>query len=117
MKIPLKPDTKPIQKRPYRLNPWYKEKIKIDLDRVLDAAIIEHVEQSEWVILMVVQDKKIVGEVHIFFDLRKLNDAFLYDPFPTSFTNEALESVGGQEFYSFTYGLSIYHQIKIAKED
>jgi hypothetical protein len=49
--------------------------------------------------------------------LRKLNDAFLHDPFPTPFTDEVLENVGGQEAYSFTYGFIIYHQIKIAPED
>ena len=65
---------------------------------------------------MVVQDKK-TSEIHIFVDLRKLNDAFLHDPFPTPFTDEALEGVGGQEIYSFIDGFSGYHQIRIAKED
>ena len=50
---------------------------------------------------MVVQEKK-NGEVHIFFDLRKLNDVFLHDPFPTPFIDEVLEGVGCQEMYSFT---------------
>jgi hypothetical protein len=65
---------------------------------------------------MVVQDKKI-GEIRICVDLRKLNDACLHDPFPTPFTNEVLDSVGGQEVYSFTDGFLGYHQIRIAKED
>jgi hypothetical protein len=46
-----------------------------------------------------------------------LNDSFLHDPFPTPFTYEVLENVGGHEAYSFTYGFSGYHQIKIALED
>jgi hypothetical protein len=46
--------------------------------------------------------------------LRKLNDYFMHDPFPTPFTDELLENVGGQEAYSFTDGFSWYHQIKIA---
>jgi hypothetical protein len=28
MKIPLKPDARPIRQRPYRLNPVYKKKVK-----------------------------------------------------------------------------------------
>ena len=44
---------------------------------------------------MVVQDKK-TSEVYICVDLRKLNDAFPHDPFPTPFKNEVLESVGGK---------------------
>ena len=31
--------------------------------------------------------------------------------------DEILENVGGQEAYSFTYGFSSYHQIKITLED
>jgi hypothetical protein len=50
-------------------------------------------------------------------DLRKLNDAFLHDSFPTPFTNKVLENLGGQETYSFTNGFSRYHNIKIAQED
>jgi hypothetical protein len=43
---------------------------------------------------MVVQDKKTRG-IKICVDMRKLNDACLHDPFPTPFTDEVLENVGG----------------------
>ena len=49
--------------------------------------------------------------------MRNLNNACLHDPFPTPFTDEVLENVGGHEAYSFTYGFSGYYQIKIAHED
>jgi hypothetical protein len=71
------------------------------------------VEESEWIRLVVVQEKK-QGGIRICVDLRKLNDACLHDPFPTPFTDEVLENVGGQEVYSFTDGFSRYHQIKLA---
>jgi hypothetical protein len=113
MKIPLKPGAKPVRQRPYRLNPKYKEKVKEEIDRMLDAGIIEPMVESEWISPMVVQDKK-TGGIKICVDLRKLNDACLHDPFPTPFTDEVLENVGGKETYSFTDGFSGYHQIKIA---
>jgi hypothetical protein len=116
MKIPLKPGAKPIRQRPYRLNPRYKEKVKAEIDRMLDTGIIEPVEESEWIIPMVVQDKK-TGGIRICVDLRKLNDTCLHDPFPTPFMDEVLENVGGQETYSFTDGFSGYHQIRITQED
>ena len=103
MKIPLKPYARPVKQRPYRLNPKYKEKVKIELDIMLEARIIELVEESEWIIPMVVQNKKI-GEIRICVDLRKLNDACLHDTFSTPFTDEVLDNVGGQEVYSFTDG-------------
>ena len=58
--------------------------------------MIELVEEFEWISLMVVQDKKTADEVRICVDLRKLNDSCLPDPFLTLFTEEVLESVGGQ---------------------
>jgi hypothetical protein len=49
MRIPLNPDARIVKQRPYRLNPKYKEKVKIELDRMLEAGIIEPVEESEWI--------------------------------------------------------------------
>jgi len=46
MRIPLKPNAKPVKKRPYRLNSKYKEQVIIELDRMLEARIIEPVEES-----------------------------------------------------------------------
>ena len=37
MKIPLRPDAKLVRKQPYQLNPHYKEKFKVELDRMLEA--------------------------------------------------------------------------------
>ena len=65
---------------------------------------------------MVVQDKK-TGEVWIYIDLRKLNDACVHDPFSTLFIDEVLEGGGGHEMYSFTDGFCDYRHIRIAKED
>ena len=70
---------------------------------MLEVRIIEPIIESEWIRPMVVQDKKI-GGIIIFVDSRKLNDAFLDNPFPTPFTNEVLENIGGHEAYSFMDG-------------
>jgi hypothetical protein len=115
MKIPLKLDARLVTQRPYRFNPKYKKKVKIELDRMLEAGIIEPMEELEWIIPMVVQDNKI-GYIRICLDLRKMNDACLLDLFPTPFTDEVLDNVGGREVYSFIDGFSGYHQIRNTKE-
>ena len=117
MRIPLKEGLKPVRQRPYRLNLRYKEKVRHEMDKMTVVGIIEAVEESEWVSPMVVQDKKAKGEIKIYVDLRKLNDASIHDPFPTPFTDEVLDNVGGQEVYSFTNGFLGYHHIRIHKED
>lgn len=58
MKITLKPEMNPIMQRPYHLNPKYKEEVRLELDKMLEAWFIEPVEESDWVSLMVVQEKK-----------------------------------------------------------
>jgi hypothetical protein len=90
--------------------------VKENIETMLEVGITETVEESEWIIPMVVQEKKKWG-IRICVYLRKLDDAFLHDPFPTHFTNEFVENVGGKEAYSFTDGFSSYHWIKIALED
>ena len=84
---------------------------------MLDAGIIEHVEESEWISPIVIQDKKKTSKVRIYVNLWKPNDACLHDPFPTPFIDEVLESVRGQEMYSFTDDFYGYHQVRITKED
>eukprot|EP00253_Pinus_taeda_P010514 PITA_10514 len=117
MKITMKLDMKPVKQRPYRLNPKYRERVRTELDKMLAAGIIEPVEESNWVSPIVVQEKKQKEEIRICMDLWKLNDSCVHDPFPTLFTDEFLDNVGGQEAYSFIDGFSGYHQIKIAPED
>jgi hypothetical protein len=79
--------------------------VKEEIDRMWEIGTIEPIEEFEWISPMVVQEKKQVG-IQICVDLRKLDDVFLHDPFPTPFTDEVLENVGGQEAYSFTDELS-----------
>ena len=44
MKISLKVDVKLVRQRPYRLNLRYKERVKAELDRMLEDGIIDPVE-------------------------------------------------------------------------
>jgi len=97
MKINLKPDAKPIEQCPYWLNPKYKEKVREELDNMLVAGIIESVEEFIWVSPTVVQENKMKGDVSIYVDLRKLNNACIHDPFPTPFTNEVLDNLADKK--------------------
>eukprot|EP00253_Pinus_taeda_P023213 PITA_23213 len=63
MNITLKPDAKPVKQRPYCLNPKYKKKVCKELEKMLEAEIIEPVEESDWVSLMLVQEKKQHDEI------------------------------------------------------
>jgi hypothetical protein len=94
MKIPLKPEAILVRQRYYILNLVYKQKVKEEIDQMLEDGIIKLVEESEWISPMVVQEQKQEG-IRICVYLRELNDACLHDPFPTPFTEGVLENVGG----------------------
>jgi hypothetical protein len=67
----------------------YKKKVKEEIGIMLEAGIIETVEESKWISPMVVQEKK-QGGIMICVDLRKLNYACLHDPFHTPFIDEGV---------------------------
>jgi hypothetical protein len=54
IKIQLKLDAKPVKRRPYQLNPKYKEKVCKELSHMLDHGIIVLVEESDWISLVMV---------------------------------------------------------------
>jgi hypothetical protein len=54
MKIELKLGSNPVRHRPYRLNPKVKEKVKREIDKMLEARLIFAVEEVEWVIPIVI---------------------------------------------------------------
>jgi hypothetical protein len=62
MKMPLKPISRPVKQRPYRSNPKYKQKVKIELDRMLEVEIIKPVEESKWIIPSFTDGFSIVGK-------------------------------------------------------
>jgi hypothetical protein len=57
MKLQFTLDAKSVKRRPYHLNPKYKEKVCKDLDRMLDARIIVPMEDLDWISPMMVQPK------------------------------------------------------------
>ena len=54
MNIPLRLEERSIRQRPYRLNPIYKQKVRDEIERILEADIIEPVKESKWISPMVV---------------------------------------------------------------
>jgi hypothetical protein len=111
----LKPNANPVKRIPYRLNPKYKDKVDAEIDWMLEVGVVELVVESECISPMVVQDKK-TRVIKVWVDLRNLNGACLLDPFPTTFTDEVLENVGGQDAYSFMDRLLVYHQIRLHRK-
>lgn len=106
-----------MKHRLYRLNPQIKEKFKREIDKMLDVGITFLVDEANSISPIVIQSTKDATEIRVCVDYRSLNNACVYDPFPTSFSDEVLDNVVGNEAYSLTDGFSGYHQVQIAEED
>jgi len=77
---------------------------------MLEAGVIFPVKKAEWISPMIIQPKKQKKRLVVSMDLRGFNVVCVHDPFPTPFTDDVLESVGGKEAYYFTNGFLGYHQ-------
>jgi hypothetical protein len=106
-----------VRHRPYHLNPRVKEKVKREIDKMMEARIIFALEEVEWVSPIVILRNKGTKDIRVCVDYKIHNSSCVHDPFPTPFTNEVLEQVAGKESYSFTNGFSGYHQVRIVEED
>jgi hypothetical protein len=49
MKIELRPHTKIIKKRPYHMNPHYKEQVKEETNKMLTVGLILQDKNYEWI--------------------------------------------------------------------
>ena len=100
MKIDIKTDAWPVNKRPYKLAHKYKEIFKNDIDNMLTSGIIHPINQWKWEIIMAVQTKMHDPiKLQIYVDFREQNKVTLTDPFPTPYADEILNEVRGHECY------------------
>ncbi|KAL4282544.1 hypothetical protein GQ457_16G019500 [Hibiscus cannabinus] len=133
-KILLDDDHKPTVDAQRRLNQAMKDVVRKEILKWLDAGIIYHISDSEWVNLVQCVPKKggitiisnekneliptrIVTGWRVCMDYRKLNKATRKDHFPLPFIDQMLDRLAGKQFYCFLDGYSGYNQIAIAPED
>ena len=66
--IPIRDDAKPVQQRPYDMNPKYETIVKEEVDKFLNARFIYEIEHTEWVSPIMIVTKK-NGKIRVCVDL------------------------------------------------
>ncbi|MCO5564458.1 hypothetical protein L7F22_018119 [Adiantum nelumboides] len=107
---------KPVQQRPYPMNPKYVKIVQEELEKLIKCGFIYPIKHSEWVSPIVIVPKK-NGKLKVCVDLKKVNATTRKDHYPLPYLEHVLERVAGKEAYSFLDGYSGYNQITIALED
>jgi hypothetical protein len=117
IKIDLKLDSRHVKHRPYCLNPRIKYKVKKEVEKMLAKGHIFLIEEAEWIIPIVIQRNQYTKYIQVCVDYKSMNYACVHDPFPTPFSDEALDQVSGKESYSFIDESLGYQQVRIVEED
>lgn len=92
----------PLGNGPHILKPIINEKVEEEIDKILVAKLIFPIEESEWVIPIVIQHKKRAGRgIQVCVDFRDLNAVCIHKPFPTPFNNKVLDQTARKEAYSY----------------
>jgi hypothetical protein len=130
----MEQDHKPVREHQRWLNNAMREVVKKEVLKLLNARVIYHVSDSEWVSPVQVVLKK--GGMTVIrneknelipqrtdigwrtcIDYRKLNKATRKDHFLLSFIDEMLERLANHSFFCYLDGYSSYHQISIHPGD
>lgn len=61
----MKPDAHPVKHRTYWMNPRVKEKVKKEVDQMLEAGILFPMEELECINLIVIQNKKVSYDIRV----------------------------------------------------
>ncbi|XP_039686971.1 uncharacterized protein [Medicago truncatula] len=116
LKLPIRPDKKPVKQIPRRFAPQILPKIKEEIDRLLKCGFIRPARYVDW-LANVVPVKKKNGTIRVCIDFRDLNLATPKDEYPMPVAEMLVDSAAGFDYLSMLDGYSGYNQIFIAEED
>ena len=114
--IPMQLEAKPVKLRPYTYNETFANKIKAELDKLIEANFIYEIEHTQWVSPIVVVPKK-NGKLRVCINLKKVNAAIIRDNYPFPITEYLLERVAEKEAYSFLDRFFGYNQVSVHPND
>ncbi len=107
---------KPIFQPPFRVSPSQREQLKILIDQMIYADIIEP-SISSYAAPVFLIPKKEKGEYRFLVDYRKLNNETVADKHPIPRSQDLFRSLEGAKYYSSIDMAQGYFQIPIKQED
>jgi hypothetical protein len=93
------------------------ERVKEEVDRLLQARFIQPCHYAESVSNIVLVEKKNTGKLRICVDFRNLNRATMKDEYPMLVADLLVGGASGNKVISFLDGNAGYNQIFMAKQD
>ena len=116
-RLPIKADFRPYKQPVRRFNPIIYDRIKIEINRLLDAGFIRSCYYADWISNIVPVEKKDSGKIRVCINFRDLNKATPKDEYLMPIADMLINEASGHCVISFLDGSAGYNQIFMAEED
>ena len=100
-----------------RFNPIMYDRIKKEINYLLNAGFIRSCCYAEWISNIVPVEKKDSGKIRVCIDFRDLNKATSKDEYPMPIADMLINETSGHRVFSFLDDNAGYNQIFMAEED
>jgi hypothetical protein len=116
-RLPIKACFRPYKQGAQNFKPDIIERVKEEVDRLLQAGFIQPCHYADWVSNIVLMEKKNMVKIQIYVDFRNLNRATPKDEYPMPVADLLVDSASGNKVISFLDSNAGYNQIFMVKED
>uniref|UniRef100_A0A8C6V5S1 Gypsy retrotransposon integrase-like protein 1 n=1 Tax=Neogobius melanostomus TaxID=47308 RepID=A0A8C6V5S1_9GOBI len=114
-KVKLDPTVKPVRQKLRRLPFAVRSSVSAELDRLLNAGVIERIDASPWVSPIVVTGRK-TGGIRMCADLREPNKAVIIDCYPLPHVDELFTNLHGAKVFSSIDLANAYYQLPLHED-
>jgi hypothetical protein len=115
--LPIKNEFKPYKQQPHRFNSIIYDRVKEEINQLLQAGFIQPCRYAEWISNIVPVKKKDFRKIRVCIDFRDLNRATPEDEYYMPIADMLINDALGHWVISFLDGNAGYNQIFMAKED
>jgi len=116
-RLPIKAGFRPYKQPVRRFNPIIYDRIKTEINCLLDAGFIRSCRYADWISNIVPIEKKDSGKIRVCIDFRDLNKATPKDEYPMPIADMLINEASGHRVISFLDVNAGYNQIFMAEED
>jgi hypothetical protein len=116
-RLPIKPGFRPYIQPRRNFNPDIYDRVKEEVNRLLDAMFIRPCLYADWISNIVPVEKKRTKKLRVCIDFRDLNRATPKDEYPMPIVGFLVNAASRHRILSFIDGNASYNQIFMADED